>query len=425
MIQSIIAGLAVIFALLFFAHSPGVAEDLEVLVARALTDNPEIKAGEERVVMTTEKAGQAGSLEDPMLMLKVQSGLIRDPFAFDREAETAKVIGVTQAIPFYGKRDLRRQGAGRDVDVEKLRLAEQKLELRRMVKETWYGISAVDRSLEVLAKNIGALDDLLRFSETMYGVGKGLQQDVLKAQLERSKMEEMRINLQQKRRSLTAILNTLVYRPVDTAIATIPETALRSLSLDQTALEKLAEANRPKLKVQAALLEKNQVNRDLADREIYPDFTLSLEYMQREQGEMSAGDDMYSASVSFNLPVQHDRRLAMIAEAGAENRMLREEGQMLRNQIRLAVAESLAQLERSWRLAALYKDGLLGQAASVLETTIASYQAGKTEFMKVLDSQMALFNLEREYHEAVAEYQMQLAVLESLVGTVLPGTGDE
>ena len=96
---------------------------------------------------------------------------------------------------------------------------------------------------------------------------------------------------------------------------------------------------------------------------------------------------------------------------------------MLRNQIRLALAESLAALERNRRLAALYKDGILGQAASVLETTIASYQAGKTEFMKVLDSQMALFNLEREYHEAVAEYQMQVAILEALVGTDLPGTG--
>lgn len=417
-----------IFAILAFAGvSPAAAEgqpgeDLEALVARALADNPEIKAGEERVSMAMEKAGQAGSLDDPMLMLKVQNGLIRDPFAFDREAETAKVIGVSQAIPFYGKRELRRQGAGRDVDVEKLRLAEQKLELRRMVKEAWYGISAVDRALEVLEKNIGALDDLLHFSETMYGVGKGLQQDVLKAQLERSKMEEMRIDLQQKRRSLTSVLNTLVYRPVETVIPAIAESAIRPVTLDQEALEKLAEANRPLLQAQAALLAKNQANRDLADREIYPDFNLSLEYMQREQGEMSAGDDMYSVSLSFNLPVQHGRRLAMIAEAGAENRMLHEEGQMLRNRIRLAVAESLARLERNRRLAALYKDGLLGQAASVLETTIASYQAGKTEFMKVLDSQMALFNLEREYHDAVAEYQMQTAVLESLIGTALSGS---
>jgi outer membrane protein TolC len=397
-------------------------EGLESLVALALADNPEIKAAEERLGMTEEKARQVGSLDDPMLMLGIQNGLLRNPFAFDREPDTAKIIGVTQAIPFYGKRDLRRQGAGFDVEADRLRIEERRLELRRMVKETWYRISAVDRSLEILEKNIDALNDLLRFSETMYGVGKGLQQDVLKAQLERSKMEEMRINLEQQRLSLTATLNTLAYRPVDGALPTIPPATITPLHLEQQELEALAEAHRPLLKTQAALIGKTLVNRQLADREIYPDFAISLEYMQKEQGETSEGDDMYSASLSFNLPVQHDRRLAMIAEAGAENRMLREEGRMLRNQIRLALAESLAALERNRRLAALYKDGILGQAASVLETTIASYQAGKTEFMKVLDSQMALFNLEREYHEAVAEYQMQVAILEALVGTELPGT---
>ena len=183
----------------------------------------------------------------------------------------------------------------------------------------------------------------------------------------------------------------------------------------------MADAHRPLLKAQAALIEKSLVGRRLAEREIYPDFNISLEYMQREQSVDSEGDDMYSAAISFNLPVQHERRRAMIAEAGAENRMLLEEHKMLRNQIRLALADSLSALERNQRLAALYKNGILGQAASVLETTIAAYQAGKTDFMKVLDSQMAIFNLEREYHAAVAEYQMQVAVLEALVGTELPG----
>ena len=178
------------------------AEGLSELVALALANNPEIKAAEERLGMTEEKAKQVGTLDDPMLMLKIQNGLLNNPLAFDRDTTTAKVIGITQALPFYGKRDLRRQGAGFDVLADRLRIEESRLSLQRMVKETWYRISAVDRSLEALEKTIGALNDLLRFSETMYGVGKGLQQDVLKAQLERSKMEEMRLNLEQQRRSL-------------------------------------------------------------------------------------------------------------------------------------------------------------------------------------------------------------------------------
>ncbi len=396
------------------------AADLEQLVAEALANNPEIKASEERWQMTVNRAARAGALEDPMLMFKIQNGLIRDPLDFDRDADTAKVIGLSQTVPVLGKRALMREGAQREAEADRWRIEERRIELRRMVKETWYRISSVDRSLEVLEKNIVAFADLLRFSETMYGVGQGLQQDVLKAQLERSKMEEMRINLQQKRRSLAATLNSLLYRPADMMLPAIPPAVIVPLQLDQIGLEELADAHRPTLKTLSAQIDKALVNRKLADKEFFPDFTFSLEYMQREAGLESAGDDMYSASVSFNLPVQRERRYAMAAEAGAENRMLLEERNVLRNQIRLAVADSLAILDRNQRLADLYKEGILGQAASVQEATVASYRAGKTDFMKVLDSQMALFNLEREYHEAVAEYQMQLAVLEGLVGRQLP-----
>ena len=403
------------------AKTPPAAADLEQLVAEALANNPEIKTSEERWQMTVNRAAQAGSLDDPMLMLKIQNGLIREPFDFNRDATTSKVIGLSQAVPAYGKRALQRQGALREAEADRWRIEERRIELRRMVKETWYRISAVDRFLEILEKNITALDDLLRFSETMYGVGQGLQQDVLKAQLERSKMEEMRISLQQRRRTLTATLNTLLYRPADAALPAIPPTDIVPVQLEQIALETLAEAHRPALKALSAQIEKAQLNRQLADKEFLPDYTLSFEYMQIDSGLESEGYDMYSASVSFNLPVQRQRRHAMVAEAGAENRMLLAERDMLRNQIRLAVADSLAALDGKGKLTRLYKEGILFQADSVLEATIAAYRAGKTDFMKVLDSQMALFNLEREYHEAVADYQMQLAVLEGVVGAPLPG----
>lgn len=405
----------------FAAEAQPAAADLEQLVVEALANNPDIKASEERWQMAVSRASQAGTLEDPMLMLKIQNGLIRDPFDLNRDATTAQVIGLSQTVPVFGKRDLQRQGAQREAEADRWRIEERRIELRRMVKETWYRISAIDRSLEILEKNIIVLDDLLRFSETMYGVGQGLQQDVLKAQLERSKMEEMRINLQQKRRSLTASLNSLLYRPTDTALPVIPPAGIVPVTLDLKDLEGLADSNRPALKSLSAQIDKATVNGRLAEKEFYPDFTFSFEYMLIEEGLESQGNDMYTASLSFNLPVQRERRRAMVAEAGAEGRMLMHERNALRNQIHFALADSLAAIERNHKLVDLYKEGILAQAASVLEATIAAYRAGKTEFMRVLDSQMALFNLEREYHDAVAEYRMQLAVMEGLVGTELPG----
>jgi outer membrane protein TolC len=394
--------------------------NLDALVEEALANNPEIKASEARWQAFAERVGQAGTFDDPMLMLKIQNALVRDPLAFDRDVMTAKVIGVSQMLPFFGKRALQREGAERAAEGERWSFEERKLELRSMVKETWYQLYFVDRSREIVEKNIGILDDLTRFTETMYGVGQGLQQDVLKTQVERSKMEDMRISLRQKRRSLEATLNALLFRPAGAAVPAISEVDLTPIDFEDAELERLAAENRPLIRALAAQVEKARISRKLGEKEFYPDFTVSLEYMQRDPAMGEKGFDMYGAGVTFNLPVQRQRRHAMIAEAESETRMAQEELNMLRNRIRLGIADGLARLERSRKLAELYRRGILPQAGHSLEAAMAAYRVGKADFMNVLDSQMKLFGFEREYYEAVAEHQMQLAVLEGVVGKELP-----
>lgn len=396
---------------------------LTQLVDMALTDNPELKGDQARWDAFREKSRQAGALDDPMLMLRLQNLLLRDPLAFDRDSTSAKVIGISQMLPFFGKRALAREAAAKEAEAAGWELAERKLELAGMVKESWYQLLFLDRYLEIIDRNIVILDDLSRFSETMYGVGQGLQQDVLKAQLERTRMEEMRISLGQKRRSLVAVINTLAFRPADTVI--IPDTTLELTPLNATAaeLETLAFANRPLFRAIAAREQKARAMRRLAERELYPDFTLSFEYMQRERSDMDAdGFDMYSTGVTFNLPLQHDRRKAMAAEGEADGRMAAAEREMSENRIRLGVADALARLEGSRNMAKLYHEGIIPQATQALEAALAAYRAGKADFMNVLDSRMTLFNFEREYQDAVAEHQMQLARLEALVGAPLPAS---
>ena len=348
------------------------AQELEVLVATALETNPEIKVSEARWEMFTAKIQQAGVLDDPMLMLRIQNAMVKDPLAFDMDPMTAKVIGISQMVPFYGKRALMREGAEFESETKRWLLDERKVELRRMVKETWYQLYFIDRSLEVVNKNISLLDDLTRFSETMYGVGQGLQQDVLKAQLDRSRMEDMRIVLQQKRRTLAATINTLVYRPADTEIAITPAIEMTPFGMTSTELEALAEEHRPALKALTSQIEKSKVGRRLAEKEFYPDFTFSLEYMQREPVMEGPGDDMYAAGVSFNLPIQRQRRHAMVAETESEQRMASADLNMQRNQIRLGIADALARLERSRKLAQLYLEGILPQAGNALEASMAA-----------------------------------------------------
>ncbi|MHB8709801.1 MAG: TolC family protein [Desulfuromonadales bacterium] len=412
--------LILVALLTIVAPGPLRAASLDALVQEALTANPELKASEARWQMFTAKARQAGTFDDPMLMFGIDNGLVRDPLNFDRDMATAKVIGISQMVPFFGKRALAREAATLEAEATRWEVEERKLELAAMVKETWYQIYFTDRSLEVLERSIATVDDLVRFTEALYGVGQGRQADVLRSQVERSKMEEMRLVLQQQRRSLEAGLNTLLYRPVTTAIPTIDNAELTAISVDATELERLAEEHRPLLRSLAARIDKATAERALADKEFYPDFTLAFEYMQRDSVMDDPGYDMYNASVSFNLPLQRERRHAMVAESEAAKRMAGEELNMTRNAIRKGIADLLAQLERDRKMASLYQEGILPQAGATLESSLSSYRAGKGEFMQVLDSRMALFNVERDYYKAVAEHQMELARLEATVGTSLP-----
>lgn len=396
------------------------AEDLPAMVAAALANNPELKASSARWEMFRSRVDQARSLEDPMLMLKLQNWMVDEPFNSRLDPMTQRVIGISQQLPFWGKRDLRGEVAAKEAESYRWAVEERKLELVRMVKETWYRIYYVDRSRDIVDRNIKILDDFITLAETKYSVGQGAQQDVFKAQVERSRMLDMRITLEQQRKTLQANLNALLYRPADTPVAGIPDFDLTPVSLSGRELKERASANRPLFKGLEALVAKGEAGLGLARKENWPDFNISFEYMQRDPAGDMDGKDMYSAGLTFNLPVQRARRRAMAAEAESEKTMAAEELKALRNTIDSGVEDLLAQLERRKKLAVLYKTGIIPQAAQSLESAVIGYRVNKVDFMTLLDNRVTLFNYEREYHESLAEYQMNRAQLEALVGGELP-----
>ena len=392
------------------------AENLSRLTETAIAGNPELKASDARWQMYKNRIVQARSFDDPMLMLKIQNGIVSDPLNFRKDAMTQKVIGISQQLPFWGKRDIKSEIAAKEAESYKWQVEERKLELKRMVAETYYQIYFVDRSLEIVDRNIKILDDFITLAETKYSVGQGAQQDVFKAQVERSRMLDMRISLEQQRKSLQANLNALLYRPSETAVGTIPDFAIEPIELSPEELRTIAFENRPILKSLNALIDKGRAGHRLARKEYYPDFNVSLEYMQRDRVGEEPGDDMYSLGVTFNLPLQRERRQAMVAESSSEITMAAEELNSLKNSINSGITDLLAQLEKRRKLAELYKTGIVPQAEQSLESATIGYRVNKVDFLTLLDNRVTLFNYEREYSESLADYQMKRAQLEALVG---------
>jgi len=335
--------------------------------------------------MFREKVTQAGTFADPMLMLGIKNGLLRYPLEFDRDPTTAKVIGISQMLPIWGKRQLQRTVADQTARINGFDYEERRLELTRMIKETHAQLAYADQSLRLLDRSIAILDDLIRFADTMYAVGEAQQQDVLKAQVELSRMRDMQLAAQQQRRSLEATMNTLLARPVLTPFPEQTDVELVRVSADAVTLAALAEERRPILRRLETQREKGKTGQQLAQKEYYPDFTLAIEYMQIEplQGDdMSMdGDDMFNLTLSFNLPFQQEKRHAMVRESLAETRMANEELQLTRNLIARDLADGLARLDRNRQMAELYQRTIIPQSQSALDAAIASYRVGKVDFI--------------------------------------------
>jgi len=394
-------------------------ESLAQLVDTALADNPELKSSTARWEMYRNRVKQAGALEDPMLMLKIQNALIKDPLSFTADSMTQKVIGISQQLPFSGKRQLREEIAAKEAETYRWSLEERKLELARMVKESYYQIFFTDKSLGILEKNIRILDDFIALAQTKYSVGQGAQQDIYKALLERSRMLDMKISLEQQRRSLEVTLNSLLNRPQTTRVGTVPDFKLTPLALTAEQLRDIAKENRPMLRSIQAQIEKGRAGHLLAQKEYYPDFNVSFEYMQRQRAMGSDGSDMYSLGVTFNLPVQKMRRQAMLAESSSEVNMADAELDGVWNTINSGINDLLAQLERRRKLIDLYSTGIIPQAEQSLESAVIGYRVNKVDFLTLLDNRVILFNYEREYYDSMADYQMKLAQLEALIGDEL------
>jgi outer membrane protein, heavy metal efflux system len=402
-----------------FAGEERPVEDLPLLIASALAQNPELKGSEARWQVFSNKIAQALSFDDPMLMLKIQNGIFTDPLNFHKDPMTQKVIGISQQLPFWGKRDLKGEVAAKEAESYKWQVEERKLELRRMVAETYYQIYFIDKSLAIVDKNLRILDDFVTITESKYSVGQGAQQDLFKAQVEHSKLLDMRITLEQQRKSLQVSLNALLYRPAETPVGVIPDFDIKPLVQSPEELRNIAYENRPMLKSLNALIEKGKAGHKLAEKEFYPDFNVAFEYMQRERFEGSSGDDMYSLGVTFNLPVQRARRHAMVAESNSEITMATEELNVQKNSINSGISDLLAQLERRRKLAELYRTGIIPQSEQSLESATIGYRVNKVDFLNLLDSRMTLFNYERELYDSLADYQVKRAQLEALVGKEL------
>jgi outer membrane protein TolC len=389
--------------------------NVEKLIEEALQNNPEILAQKKRWEVFKEKVPQAFALEDPMLGL----GIISLPtnFSFKDEDMTMKEISISQRFPFPGKRPLMREMAEKEAEAVFTEIQERVNRIVKEVKTAYYDLSHVYRTLEVTQRNKKILEDFAKIAGTRYAVGEGIQQDVLKAHVEVSRMVDELIMLEQKKRALEAKLNALLNRPPETPAGIPEEVIFRKLPITIEEFRKMALESNPTLKGMKNMIEAKEKAYALAKREYYPDLTARFAYGQRDNGPEMKRRDMLTGMVEVNIPIfyksKQDRK---VAEAKADIQAIEAQYQAMRNEIQFMITDMATMIQRTERQLELYKTGIIPQASLRLNSAMSAYRVNKADFMTLLDSQMTLYKYELEYHLALAEYEKNVASLEAAVG---------
>jgi len=401
--------------------------NVDQLVEEALQNNPEILAAKQKWEVFKEKVPQARALPDPMLGF----GIINLPtnFRFRDEDMTMKEISVSQMFPFYGKRRLMGEMAEKESEAVFNEIQEKANRIIKEVKSAYYDLSHVYRATEVVERNKRILEDFAKIAEARYSVGEGIQQDVLKSHVEVSKMVDELIMLAQKRRGLEAKLKALLNRPPETQVGEPEEVILRKLPFTLEELQKMALEMNPTLRGMKKMIEAKEKAYALAKREYYPDFNFKFAYGQRDNSrgpEVMKRRDMLTGMMEMNIPIfyksKQDRK---VAETKAEILGAEAQYRAMKNEILYMVTDMSSMIQRAERQIDLYKTGIIPQASLQINSAMSAYRVNKADFMTLLDSQMTLYKYELEYHQALTEFEKNVASMGAAIGKQLFERGEQ
>jgi outer membrane protein TolC len=391
---------------------------LHELVAEALRNNPEIRAAEKEREAARQRVLPAGALDDPMLELGVVNIPART-LSFSSEDMTMKMLGLTQRIPYPGKRDLKRDIAERNVESVTHAYEETVNRIAREVKTTYLDLALVQESARVVARNRAIVGQLLKIVEGRHSVGRAAQVEVLRAQTQLSRMSEETIKIDRERPMLESELNRLLGRTPHSAAppAVLPSLDRSTVPAD---FQETAGEDRPQLRALRAMISRSERTLELARKDRYPDFDLRFFYGQRDNmPDGTRRADLVTMTVAINLPVWRATKTEpRIAEAQA----MHEQAVSLYDAQRIETATKLhhqmATAEQSLRAARLYRDEILPQARITFEAALSSYQENRGELAPIFDVQMAIVNAELGYASAVANHRKALAEIEFLSGRI-------
>ena len=406
---------------LALAAVPGSAQldggnlSLERLLEEARLSSPQLLAARASWEAATKRPAQEGSLPDPRVSIRnfgvgrPVSGLNVSNFAFVS-------IGASQEIPYPGKLELRRNVATEEARAEAERYRQLELDVLAQIKLRYYDYAYLEQALETVAEDRDLLQQFLKIAEARYAVGKGIQQDILQAQIQLTVLLEREEIFRRKRDSAVAAINALLNRSPDDPLGSPAELEPSAFPDELNELYKQAQQSSPLLRSTEHEVSRNAAALDLSRKEYRPDFKAGFEW----QRTGSLFPDYYVASFEAKIPLYFWRKQRLgVEEAASKLVAARHEYRARAQDVLFRIKDHYLMARSAERLASLYKTAMVPQATLALESAISSYEVGTVDFLTLINAATLALDYELQYYQQISAYQQALAQMEPIVGKEL------
>lgn len=416
---------------------PPAPATLRNFIILALEENPDIRAARETAHARAERIPQVTAFPDPIFTTKTFPEPVRTA-----EGDGFFILGLSQKLPLPEKLDR----AGR-IALEETRIALEQLQDVRLrviagVKRAYFQLYVLDKSIEITNDNQDLLRGLIDVARAQVAASRRSQDDVLRAQVELSSLEAELIDLRQRRITIQARLNELLNRPITTPVAAPEDFGIRRAEGSVETLFARALRMNPTLERRRRQIERDREAVTLAGLAYWPDVTIGFEWMQMDpRGAFKApingatrrrpitsqlsedGSDNWAITFGFNLPIWFDKIEAGIEEARRKLAASQQRYLAARNTVYFQVADALERVRSQRELAALFKDTIIPQARQTYQVSQASYMAGKSDFLYVIDNWRKWLVFTIQYHRSLGELERSVADLEQALGLSVTETG--
>jgi cobalt-zinc-cadmium efflux system outer membrane protein len=392
------------------------------LLTEAEQNNPQIQAARQGWQASKQIPSQVSTLPDPQFVVQqVNVGSPR-PFAGYTNSDFAYFgLGVSQDFPYPGKLRLRGEMAKRDSDVVQQQYESVRRSVLDGIKAAYFQLSYLSKTLGILESDGELLQQVEKAADARYRSGMSNQQDLLQAQLERTKLLREITMHHLEVAKLQAQIKQLLNRSQSSPDIETPDLPETPLSRTFEELLSTTKTQNPEIYGAQKMIDRQSLQVDLAHKDFYPDFNVQYMWQRTDPAQFRA---YYMLSFGVRVPIYRNRKQRPeLAQAEADLSKSRSEFEGQTQQVAFELRTEFEIAQKTTELLKIYREGLLPQARAEFEAGVVAYESNRQDFQALLASFLDVQHLDEEYWQSAAEHETALARLEELTGLSLREEG--